>query len=85
MIAQDRTDPGTDRSWEQRPVRDPGAEGGCTPCRTEGGPWAEPRVTNRCPGGELIEKGLLPKRQSQREPLAPEMGHTCCSNLARCS
>lgn len=66
MIAQDRTDPGTDRSWEQRPVRDPGAEGGCTPCRTKGAPGLSQESLTGAQEESSLRKAYSPKAESER-------------------
>lgn len=61
MTAQDRTDPGTDRSWEQRPVRDPVAEGGCTPRRTKAAPGLTQESLTGTQEESSLRKAYFPK------------------------
>lgn len=73
MTAQDRTDPGPDRSWEQRPVRDHIAEGGCTPCRTEGAPGLSQELLTGAQQESSLRKACFPKGKV-RESLWPRNG-----------
>lgn len=61
MTAKDRTDPSTDRSWEQRPVRDHIAEGGCTPCRSEGAPGLSQESLTGAQQESSLRKACFPK------------------------